>query len=471
MKKLIALIIIACLIGASVFAVSTCEKEEEANISSKVKQKITAYRTDLEDSSATLTSTKAIKNYLCNWAESKGIHYTKDEYGNIIYEIKSSKTYKEVAPSVIVCSYDPKHFDDCIDPIAVAMYLAKNNEDTGKLTIIFAKENGHNFEGIKALSSKYFPDDANVFCLNGGPKNMWSTSTASRSTYKFTNEVEYTAPKGNKAYKITISGLPGGIPNLKISSYPNPIKELGDLLAYFKTNSLIYDLAKVQGGTSDNLYPESASAVIVINENDQEKFEKRMGTAIDNFNNDFAELYPSVTYTYKEVKLPKKVLTSEDMNRFVSLLYTLVDGVFERDEDDEIISITNISSIKSENGVYTISASGNSMTAKDMNQIDLSYTTICGLSDITYEKLDTQAGWTIENPEENPFVQQVSEAFYQYSEGKMEYRDSIAATNCSYVYEKNPECNIMNITVNKARIEKYAGTLVTFQMNQLKTVE
>lgn len=471
MKKLIALIVAAILIGVSVFALTTCEKEEEVHLSTKVKQKISAYRTDLEDSSATLNTAKAIKNYLCNWAEAKGVKFITDEYGNVIMEVESSEAYKEAEPTVVLCSYDPKHFDDCIDPISVALYLAKNNEETGQLHVIFVQEKNHNFAGIQKLSEEYFTDDANVFCLNGGAKNMWSTATAVSSTYTFTSDVDYEKPTGTKAYRIRISSLPGGTPDLKIASYPNPIKELGDLLAYFKTNSVIFELARINGGSSGNLYPKAASAVIVIDENDQEKFEKRITTAIDNFNGDFAESYPTVVYTYEEVDVPKKVLSNKDMNRLVSLLYTLVDGVYERDEDDEIVSITNIGSIRSKGGTYTISASGNSMTEKDLNQIDLSYTTICGLSDVEYDKVATQPGWSINKPEEDEFVQQVSAAFKEYSEGQMEYKNCITATNAAYVYEKNANCDIINVTVNKARIEKYAGTIVTFMLNQIEVTE
>jgi len=464
MKKLIALIIAACLIGVSVFVVATCEKEEEVHLSSKVEQKISAYRTDLEDSSSTLNTTKAIKSYLTNWAESKGINYTVDDHHNVIMKVKTSADYKNASPSVLVCGYDPEHFDHCIDPMSVALYVAKNNEETGELTVIFTEDKDHNFTGIKKLSKKYFPDNANVFTLNGGSKNMWSTTTAASSTYRFTSKVKHTEPEGTKAYRISISGFSGGIPDEKIASYPNPIKELGDLLAYFKTNSLIFELSEIHGGTSGNLYPKEASAVIVIDEDDQEKFEKRITTAIENFK------YPSA-YTYKEVKIPKQVLSSDDMNKFISLLYTLVDGVYERDEEDEIISITNIGSIDCDGNTYTIEASGNSLTEKDLNQIDLSYTTICGLSNIQYKKTSAQKGWSIEKPEEDVFVQQVSAAFKEYSDGTMHYRDNIAVTNCSYIYDKNPKCNLMSITVNKARIEKYAGTIVTFLLNQLETVE
>lgn len=467
MKKIIALIIAACLIGVAVFAVSTCEKEEEADLSSKVKKKITAYRTDLADSAETLDTTEKIKKYLCNWAEAKGIDYTVDEADNVILEVNTSEDYKDAAPTVVLCSYDPNHFNDCIDPISVGLYLAKNNENTGKLNVIFTKEDSHNFEGVDRLSKKYFPDNANVFNINGGTKNMWSTTTAGSSSYMFSGDINRIEPKGNKAYKISISGLPGGTPNEKIASYPNPIKELGDLLAYFKTNSVIFELAKINGGTSGNLYPKGASCTIVIDEDYIEKFEKRMATAMETFNDKY-EKYGAV-YEYKEVKVPKSVLSNDDMNKLISILYTLVDGVYERDEEDNILSITNIGAIKCQDDTCTIYASGNSLTAKGLNQIDLSYTTICGLSDIEYNKTAAQEGWSIKKPEENPFVQEVSSAFKEYSDGTMHYRDNIAATNCSYIYQKNPNCNLMNITVNWKRIEKYAGTLVTFMVNQIET--
>ena len=470
MKKIvIAILIIACLIGGTIFAISSCNQKSEPELSDKITKKITAYRTDLQDSAETLTTTKAIQNYLCNWAESKGIQYSIDDSDNVIMEVKASEEYKDAPPTVILCGYDPNHFTNCIDPMSVALYVVKNSEETGKLTVIFTKDKNHNFSGVKGLDKKYFPDHANVFSLNGGSKNMWSTTTAGNSTYRFTNKVKYTDTTGTKAYRISIENLPGGVPDEKISSYPNPIKELGDLLAYFKTNSIIFELAKVKGGTSGSLYPKSASAVIVITEDYQEKFDKRMNTAIENFNDKYKDRYPLVEYTYEEVKVPKRVLCNEDMNKFVSLLYTLVDGVYEHDENDDILSITNIGSINYDGNTYTISASGNSLTEKGLNQIDLSYTTICGLSDIQYKKTSAQAGWTIKKPEEDPFVQEVSAAFKEYSDGTMKYRGNISVTNCSYVYEKNSECNLMSISVNWKRIEKYAGTLITFMMNQNET--
>ncbi len=94
-----------------------------------------AYRTDLEDSADTLTSTAAIKEYLSNWAKEKGITCTTDGHDNVIMSVKASEEYKEADPTVIVCSYDPKQFRTCIDPIALSLYAVKNNESTGRLTV------------------------------------------------------------------------------------------------------------------------------------------------------------------------------------------------------------------------------------------------------------------------------------------------------------------------------------------------
>jgi len=63
----------------------------------------------------------------------------------------------------------------------------------------------------------------------------------------------------------------------------------------------------------------------------------------------------------------------------------------------------------------------------------------------------------------------VASAVKEYSDGEMDYKTNITATNCSYVYKKNPNCNLINVSVNQARIEKYAGTIITFMINLLNT--
>lgn len=467
MKKLIVLLLISALVCMSLFTLAGCSKSNKEDLSTKITEKVAAYRTDLLDSAGSLTSASAVSDYLCDWAKSKSIDCTKDKNHNVIMSIKAGKAYKEADPTVVVCSYDPTQFESAIDSMAMALYLAKNNENTGKLTVIFAEDSGHNFSGIQKVSSKYFPDNANVFCLNPGSSNMWSVNTGARSSYTFTSSLAYTDPTKGKAYRISIKGLPGGIPDAKISSYPNPIKSLGDLLAYFKTNSLIFELAKVRGGSSSNVYPKSASVTVVIDENDDEKFISRMETAIENFNEDFLERYPEASYTYEEVKVPSRVLTQDSLNELISILYTILDSAYYVDEDENLVSIRSIGSIRLTDDSYIINAVGNSLTEQSMKEIDNDYKTICGLADVTFKKNDAQDLWSISS--ESPFALEVMQAFNDYCGKDMEFKDYVPASNTSYIQKINKNCNIINVSVNEDRLERYTGTLITFMMNQPHT--
>lgn len=461
MKKITAFLMSLILI-TSMIMLTGCRNDEE-DLSVKIEEKIIAYETDLKDSAETLTSTKKITEYLSNWAESKGVACTVDKNDNVIMSVSSSKEYKQASPTVIICPYDSIQFSNCIDPMAMAMYIAKNNENTGKLTVIFTKDTGHDFSGIKKLSGKYITDDSNVFCLSKGENNMWSLTTGARSSYQFSNSVEYTSPTLDKAYRIKIEGLPGGMPNSRISSYPNAVKELGDLLAYFKTNALIYQLAHISGGTSANLYPKLASAIVVIDQDDVEKFQTRMDTAIETFNDDYLEDYPDATYTYEEVDMPDYVFSEDSMNEFVSLMYTLLDGVYFRDDDDEIVSIASVGAIKEIDGQYNILATGNSLTEISMSNISNDYNTICSLSDVNYKRTDSQKLWS--GDAESQFANSVAAAFRTYSGKTIEFKDNVSASNASYIKEINEKAGIISVSVNEDRLERYTGTIVTYLIN------
>ena len=58
---------------------------------------------------------------------------------------------------------------------------------------------------------------------------------------------------------------------------------------------------------------------------------------------------------YEEVKLPKRVMKRSDADEFVSVLYTLLDGVYYKDNDDKTVSATNIGSVSENDGHYSVS--------------------------------------------------------------------------------------------------------------------
>ena len=65
-----------------------------------------------------------------------------------------------------------------------------------------------------------------------------------------------------------------------------------------------------------------------------------MDKALDRFYDKYAEQYPEVSYTYEEVEPPKRVLATEDAENIVSLLYTAFNGTYYKDDDGNVIALT-----------------------------------------------------------------------------------------------------------------------------------
>ncbi|WP_303858048.1 hypothetical protein [Aminicella lysinilytica] len=456
-KKIAILLLITCLItGMSLMTSCNNTEDPTKDLSAKLDSKLNAYKTDLQDSADTMNSNKNIRNYLTSWAKEKGISYNVDKAGNVIMTSDAGKGYKEVAPTVILCSYDESQFSSYIDPIVMALYTIKNNESTGKLTVIFTAENGHSLSGVKSLSSSYFTDDTNVFCINSGQKGLFATKTGASSSYRSTQSISYTTPTLTKAYKISMTGLPGGQPDSKTSDMINPITRMSSLLSSLKSSGISYQLASINGGDDDDLYAKSASMTIVIDANKEESFIEKMDKATEKFKDEFK----GIKYSYKKVSMPSKVISTSDCNRFVSFMYTLLDGVYYKDDDGNLVSITNISSIKTTDSSIRIGSVAYSLDKANLKEIDTGEETLCNLSGISYKKTSSIPLW--EGKSDTKFTTAVAAAYKDYVSQTLTYSDSVPSSLASYISQKNSKCDIISITVNDNVVKDCTGALVTY---------
>lgn len=458
-KLLIFLVFVMSFSFLTLWGCSDKEKE----LSTKIEEKLVAYETDIRDTIETLDSNEKIRDYLYNWAKTKGVNVKYDTHNNVIMSVKAKEGYKDTTPTVIQCSYDEKDMERCATPIATALYVAKNTEATGPLKIIFTSEIGRDFSGITSLDSSYFTNKTNVISLGSSTKKLISVNSGSMNTYTLSHKVDRVNAKNaeNKiAYKISIDNLTGGIPDTKISSYPNPIKAMGDLLAYFKTNSVIFEVSSISGGSSAGIYPESATMTLVINENYQEKFEARMDKVIETFADKYGDDQEEYTYTYEKTKMPKKVFSEDDTNNFVSLLYTILDGVFYKDDNGDVISITSLSSINRNGNSYAIQVLANSLTDENMLEINNSLKTIAGLCDASFSKNISIGMWN--GKDDSKFVEDVGAAYESYSNDKMELTDSLPTTAATIIKAKNKKTDIIYMGITDKNKFQCTGTIIKY---------
>ena len=159
--------------------------------------------------------------------------------------------------------------------------------------------------------------------------------------------------------------------------HPNPLLNINSILANFKTNGLLYDLAEFKGGTSSDSYGTRASAVVVISRSDAESFEKCLDKAIAKFDRKWGDLEEGYEFSYEQTDMPSRVMTPESASDIVSLFYTMISGVYLTDEDtDETVAYTNIGRLSIKNSVASVRIKAASKSYPTLTEMDDAVKTI-----------------------------------------------------------------------------------------------
>ena len=250
-----------------------------------------------------------------------------------------------------------------------------------------------------------------------------------------------------------------------MNALPNPIKTLGNLLANFKSTSLLFELSSFSGGESADTLPADASMTVVINASDEEKFCSRMDSAIEKFNEKYAADYPDITYAYEEVKLPKKVLTKTETENIVSLMYTAPNGIYYKDDDGTVLALTNIGKISTKNAKLSIEICSMSCSDELLDEIHDSYQTIAGLCNVKIRKTKSYKIFS-GGGASSALLAGFEEAFTAFTgDSEMIVEDAVETTACNVLYEKNSSMGMIYCAVTEKTKEKFAGSIITFLDN------
>ncbi|MGN1144735.1 MAG: hypothetical protein ACI4SU_09210 [Anaerovoracaceae bacterium] len=461
----VAAVIAVCACGAAFFLHG--EKEAEPSLEEVLQEKLTAYETDLRDSLGSMDTNADVAGYLLSWARNKEIPATTDEAGNVIFTVKASENADDVQPAALVCSFDADHMENHVEEMAVALCVAKNAVNHGKLSVVFlAEENGEK-TGAQGFDIGHFSDDTSIFCLGNSVGSRVSTVTGGYRQIQITHKLEYQKPSYNKAYKITLKNCPSLLVEGNIGSVPNPIKVLGNVLANFKSTSLLFELGTFYGGSGADFTPSKASMIVVINDSDTEKFQRKMENSIEKIYDKFHDDYPEIEYTYEEVDLPSQVLGSGDTDNLVSLMYTVFDGVYQRDDEGVITAITNIGKISCKDKMLKIQVSAMSSDQTLLDEICESYETICGLCDVKYKiKKEYPVFYGLTGRPTGTteaLLDSFEEAFREFTgDDSMKVEDTAVLTPCTFLRQKNENLTILYCGVTEKTKHKFAGSLVTW---------
>lgn len=469
-KKIIIIAVAAVLLIAAaataVYFLKSSDKEDVPTLSETVESRVAAYRTDLRDSMASMTDQKSVAEYLYTWAQNKGIDSKIDNNNNVIYTLPATEGFEEKAPLILVSEFDYTCMDTYENSIVSAFTAAKNDEPHGEYSIVFISREKGSLDAASALSDKYFTEGCQVIYLGSSTTSRTAAVTGGSEEYRLEKDLSYVQPEYDSAYTISISGLPAQSFSSDSVHDPNAIKIIGDLLANFKSTSMLFELSSFSGGSDGDMIPSGASVTIVVNDSNVSKFESKMEREIEDFMEDYQEDFPDVSYTCEPTDMPQRVIASQDTESIVSLLYTSPCGIEYKDDNGDIASLVNMGRVTTEGGKFILEASSYSYDGELLAELAETYQTTAGLSGISYELVSHYDPFTIDESNQ-PFEVSFREAYDTYHHTELESINIPEVTPCAMIYEKNPDMEILAVGVTEKTADNFAGAIITY----LQTIE
>ncbi|MCK4982804.1 MAG: M20/M25/M40 family metallo-hydrolase, partial [Victivallaceae bacterium] len=244
----------------------------------------------------------ALCDFLLKKAEAAGLTVRKDKFNNLLIE-KAASSGKENGKTVILQGHldmvpqkaDDLEFDFETDSLktlvdgewvcaegtslgadngigtAAAMAVMLDKEVVhGPIKALFTTQEETGLVGAHKLSKDFVKGD---ILLNLDSENESKICIGCAGGARLTSDfmIEWDELRSDiKAYKIEISGLPGGHSGIDIDkNRGNAIKLLVDLL---KNISEVIDLkiSMLDGGTLDNVIPQGAFAIVTVSEEESE---------------------------------------------------------------------------------------------------------------------------------------------------------------------------------------------------------
>ena len=328
------ILFICIAVGLSIYGARSTHILNKSEFSSFAKD----LKTAAED--GTFTDQNALSGYITSWADEKGLEYTVDKAGNIIFNDEAVDRKKNVSPTVICVSYNYETIDDNVSLLTSAAMIAATDLDAGRKTVVFVNDEQNTGSGYRQLSKKLFQSNAKVIYMDYGSSAYMSNSSFAKEKSYITVKAGRFEPSCDSAVKVHISGLDSGVIGTGITKHPDPVSALSTLLARLKSKSAIYQLADFEVGTNGDMYPVSMDATIMLNSYAVPSFTKYIDKRIKAWNKAYGSDYEELSYTYELIEdpeqMPEEAYSRKATEKLTNVLYTLKSGVYQYEADDSI---------------------------------------------------------------------------------------------------------------------------------------
>lgn len=425
MKRFFPVVISLILLCSILF--TGCDSSENTEVSAKdalaLNQELLETAFTEDDVSGKQYMFSQFKDLVINWAAENNINVESESDDCIILSIDAAGEIKNVESFTFHTSMDFSHAEESensLSTAAVVMTAIGSAQNHGPVRAIFTSVKNGRPAGAFSVDPTYLGHD-NFIDVTYSKDTVLYNTFAADSNMAAVKDLDISSPTYSKAYKIDFNGVTGQSAYRNRGTYPNPIKTIGDLLASCQTSTVLFELADFNGGVYSDNIPGKVTATIVLHENDVESFTKKFNNSYEKVEKMYEDTDAQFEYTMTPVNLPEQVISKEDTENIVSLMYTMINGTYFRDENDEVMAVSNIGKITTKSGQFMLNINAKSLDDETMTELEGVVKTICGLSDIKYKKISSSKVWT--NAPETPLVANLADALSTDCSSILEMKD------------------------------------------------
>jgi len=423
---------------------------------------------------------KAVSDYLVKAFSDIGCEVHQDEVNNIIADLPATAG-KESAPMIIlqghmdmVCvaahgvNYDPltdsiklvrdEKFlsadgtslgaDDGIG-VAEALYIMKNLKSHGPLRAIITVDEEQGMTGVVHLDAKYLKDAQYLINCDSENYDELTVGSAGSVNIDFNRKLTYSAPQGDKAYKIHLKGLLGGHSGMEINKgRANAIRIMAILLNALDEAGISYELVSFTGGKARNSIPAEAE-VIISTMAETQVIQEVIDAERDSCLDKYGDIDNNIDFELAAAAQPQRVMSEDDRDSIIRLLISLHSGVYDMSQSIPglVETSANIGMVKLKDGeVLSVACLPRSSNDAKIGEFILQADILAQMTGFT-AVIDKQTpGWK-EN-QNSKLAKVMLEVFEAQNGIPMKVETIHAGLECGYHVMKNPELDVVSIGVN-----------------------
>ena len=329
-----------------------------------------------------------ISDFFVSWAKSQNLNPVQDNYYNVMFNVPATKGY-ENKPLVILQGHMDmvvaveagKDFDPLNDPVtvirdeqtntltadgtslggddgigcAIMMSVVQGKMDHGPLRIIITTDEEDGMEGMFNIDPSWLDGAKYLINIDNEASDNVVVSTAAGDSVRISGTAGFHEADGDKAFKITLSGLTGGHSGVDIDKRRlNGITGIGRLLKYIDECGVYSELAYLEGGTAPNAIPDRAVCVIVIDSKDEQILMSSIDEYLFSLQEEYKGRDDSIAIEVSEESTVPQVVYQEYRDNAVRYIAEIIDGIYTMSEDMEglVESSSNLGLFKlDENGI------------------------------------------------------------------------------------------------------------------------